>query len=244
MLPADEPFAAPHRPTSMKRLLLLLLAALFALAIAPVRATDEHDYAKGEYAIIRDGLAPDKTKSLASHGDGPGGAGNFHVWLMAEPAHRRLMALADIEARLDTGPNAYHAFWSADSRHVAVGFRSDRHIVELNLYQIDGRRARPIAGRSLFKDVTSRDPGSQDDLRTSFAEIKWRGPRRFLLKEHRLFLARDPGFARSLGAYGKQTDKTDDGRLFFEFSAEADCLLMPGNRYRIVDLRVGKFGEQ
>jgi hypothetical protein len=230
----------------MKRTLPLILAALFALAIVPARATDEHDYAKGEYAIIRDGLAPDKQKSLASHGEGPGGRDHFHVWLMAEPAHRKIAALEDISDKnnLDTGPDAYHTFWSANSRHVAVGFRSDRHVVELNLYAVEHFHTRLILGPSLFREVTSRDVGSQDDLRTSFSEIEWRGPRRFVLREHRLFLARDAGFARSLGAYGKQTDKTDDGRLFFEFSAEAHCRLMPGNRYRIVDLRVGKFGAQ
>jgi hypothetical protein len=230
----------------MKRTLPLILATLFALAIVPARATDEHDYAKGEYAIIRDGLAPDKHKSLASHGEGLGGRDHFHVWLMAEPAHRKIAALEDISDKnnLDTGPDAYHSFWSADSRHVAVGFRSDRHVVELNLYAIEHFRARLVLGPSLFKEVTSRDVGSQDDLRTSFSEIEWRGPRRFVLREYRLFLARDAGFARSLGAYGKQTDKTDDGRLFFKFSAEADCLLMPGIRYRVVDLRVSKFEEQ
>lgn len=229
----------------MKRILPFILAALFASAIVPAGATDEHDYEKGEYAIIRDGLAPDKHKSLAAHGEGLGGHDHFHVWLMAEPAHRKIGVLEDISDNnnLDTGPNAYHSFWSADSRHVAVGFRSDRHVVELNLYAIDSRRAQLMSGPSLFKEVTSRDVGSQDDLRTSFSEIEWRGPRRFVLREHRLFLAGDAGFARSLGAYGKQTDKTDDGRLFFAFSAEADCVLMPGNRYRVVDLRVGKFAE-
>jgi hypothetical protein len=49
--------------------------------------------------------------------------------------------------------------------------------------------------------------------------------------------------ARRLGAYGRETDKTDDGRIFVEFSAEAGGLLMPGNRYRVVDLRAGKFKE-
>jgi hypothetical protein len=39
------------------------------------------------------------------------------------------------------------------------------------------------------------------------------------------------------------TDKLDDGRIVVELSAEADCVLMPKNRYRIVDLRIGKFGE-
>jgi len=226
-----------------RRTLPAIVAALLALAVVPARATDEHDYAKGEYAIIRDGLSPDRTRSLASHGDGDGGRKNFHVWLMAEPAHRRLMALDDIAARLDSGPNAYYAFWSTDSGHVAVTYRSDRHVVELNLYRIEGRRARPILGPSLFKDVTSRDPAPDDDMRRSVPQFEWKGPRRFLLRENRLFVTSDRGFARMMGAYGKVTDKPDEGRFFVEFSAEADCLLMPGNRYRIVDLRVGKFGE-
>jgi hypothetical protein len=227
----------------MKRAFMLILAALLACATAPARATDEHTYAKGEYAIIRDGLAPDQHKSLASHADGDGGWKNFHLWLMAEPAHRRLMALDDINARLDSGPNAYYAFWSKDSRRVAVTYRSDRHVVELNLYQIEGRRAHPILGPSLFKDVTSRDASRDDDMRRSVPEFVWKGTRRFLLRENRLFVTPDPGFARMMGAYGKITDKPDEGRFFVEFSAEADCVLMPGNRYRIVDLRVGKFGE-
>jgi hypothetical protein len=231
----------------MKRLCILsaILAMPLALAVAPARATDSHDYAKGEYAIIRDGLAPDKLKSLASHGDGEGGSENFHVWLMAEPAHRRIVALADIGSsnNLDTGPGAYYAFWSADSRRVAVTFRSNRHVVELNLYHVEGRRAHPILGPSLFRDVTSRDPGREDEMRRSVPEFEWKSTRRFLLKERRLFVTSDPGFVRMLGAYGRITDKLDDARFFVEFSAEADCVLMPNNRYRIVDLRVGKFGE-
>ena len=222
-----------------------ILAALLACAIAPASATDSHDYAKDEYAIIRDGLAPDKHVSLASHGDGEGGSDNFHVWLMAEPAHRKIAPLDDIGSsnHLDTGPGAYYAFWSPDSRRVAVTFRSNRHVVELNLYHVENRRAHLILGPSLFKDVTSRDTGPDDDMRRSIPEIAWKSPRRFLLKERRLFMTSDPGFARRLGSYGRVTDKFDDGRIVVEFSAEADCLLMPNNRYRIVDLRVGKFGE-
>jgi hypothetical protein len=217
-----------------------VLAALSAFAIAPAWATDTHDYVRGEYAIIRDGLSPDRQKSLATHGDGEGGSENFHVWLMAEPAHRKIATLDGIGSNnnLDTGPDAYHAFWSADSRHVAVWFRSDRHAA---VYNIEGRHAYPITGPSLFRDASGRDVGRSDDVRESYSEIAWLGPKRFVLKEHRLFLTKDAGFAQRLGAYGNVTDKTDDGRTFVAFSAEADCLLTPGNRYRIVDLRVGKF---
>ena len=147
-----EPLTAPHRPRQMQssRALWSILASLLALAAAPARATDSHDYAKDEYAIIRDGLAPDKRVSLASHADpeaeGYGQGHNFHVWLMAEPAHRKIAPLDDIGSsnNLDTGPHAYRALWSADSRRVAVSFRSDRHALELNLYNIESRRAHLI----------------------------------------------------------------------------------------------------
>jgi hypothetical protein len=227
------------------RTLSAVLAASLALAIAPVRATENHEYANDEYAIIRDGLAPNERVSLASHGEGEFGDGNFHVWLMAEPAHRRIAPLADIGSsnNLDTGPKAYHAFWSPDSRRVAIGFRSDRQIVELNLYRVEGRRAHLVLGPDLFHDVTSREPGRGDHMRRSVPEIEWRSPRHFRLKENRLFLTADPGFARRLGRFGRITDKLDDGRVSVEFSAEADCVMMPGNRYRIIDLRVGKFAE-
>jgi hypothetical protein len=226
-------------------ILSVVLTSLLALAAAPAGATNEREYAKGEYAIIRDGLAPDQKMSLAAHGDGDGGHDNFHVWLMAEPGHRKIVTLDDISSsnNLDTGPDAYRAAWSADSRHVAVSFRSDRHELQLNLYRIENRRAHLVFGPSLFRDVTSRDVGRQDDLRRSGSSVEWRGPMRFVLSEHRLFLTSDPGLARMLGRYGKVKDKTDDGSTFVEFSAEADCVLMPGNRYRIVDLRVSKFDE-
>jgi len=97
----------------ISRILPALFAALLAFAAMPAHATSEHEYAKGEYGIIRDGLAPNKQMSLASHGDGDGGRDNFHVWLMAEPAHRRITALDDVSSsnNLDTGPDAYYAAW-------------------------------------------------------------------------------------------------------------------------------------
>lgn len=244
----NELLGALHRPRQMKSrpVLSVVIALLMALGLTPTRATDTHEYEKDEYAIIRGGMAPDRHLSLASHGDGMGGSENFHVWLMAEPGHRKIMTLDDISSNnnLDTGPDAYHATWASDSRHVAVNFRSDRHVLELNLYRIENRRARLVSGPSVFRDVTSRDAGRKDDhVRASVSEIEWSSSRRFVLREYHLFLTSDPGFARMLGRYGKAKDKVDDGRTFFIFSAEADCVLMPGNRYRIVDLRVGKFPE-
>jgi hypothetical protein len=222
-----------------------VLATLLALGVFPARATDEHTYGKDEYAVIRDGLSPDKKMSLATHGDGEGGDENFHVWLMAEPAHRKLVRLDDIGSgnNLDTGPNAYRATWALDSRHVAVNFRSDRHVLELNLYSVANGRAHPISGPSLFRDVTSRNVGKDEHFGHRVSTIEWTGTRRFRLREHHLFQASSMDFTRLLGAYGKLKQKLDDGRFMVEFSAEADCVLISGHRYRIVDLRVGKFDE-
>ena len=227
------------------RLGLPILAALLAFGPAPARATDSHDYGKDEYAIIHDGMAPNKRLSLAAYGDGDGGSENFHVWLMAEPAHRKILPLGNIgsDNNLDTGPNAYHAQWRADSRAVAVLFRHGRHEVQLNLYRIEGNRAHLVQGPSLFRQVTGRDVGNGDDMRRSVPEMDWKGFDRFVLREHQLFKVADAAFARRLGAYGKVGDRLDDGASMVEFSAEADCVLVPGNRYRILGLRVGKFDE-
>ncbi len=224
---------------------MLTVAALLAVGLASADATDNHEYAKDEYAIISDGLAPNKRLSLAARGEGELGDQNFHVWLMTEPAHRKLTALPDISSdnNLDTGPNSYHAQWSADSRRVTVSFRRDRHEIQLNIYEIEDGRARLTTGPSLFKDVTGRDVGSQEDVRTSSSEITWTGPNRFKLSEHMLVKTTDSSFLSGLGKYGKLASKEDDGALFVAFSAEADCVIIPGNRYRIVDLRVGKFDE-
>ena len=222
---------------------LSTLAALLAFGLAPASATDSHDYAKDEYAIIHDGLAPNKRLSLASHGEGEGGDLNFHVWLMIEPAHRKIVALDDISSsnNLDTGPNAYYAQWSADSRRVAVSFRRGRHEMQLNIYNIEGRRAHLIKGPSLFRDVTSRDMDRQEDVRNGTAEITWTGPNRFKLVERYLVKTTDPGFMRMLGKYGKISSREADGAIFAEFGADADCEVMPGNRYRIVNLRAVEF---
>jgi hypothetical protein len=220
------------------------MALFAAIAVSnAARATDNHDYARGEYAVIRDGLAPDKRLSLASHGDGDLGYAHFHVWLMAEPQHRRIIALDGIAALLDTGPDAYRASWAPDSRHVAVSWRSDRHIAELNLYAVTRRGVHAVTGRALFRDVTDRDVGRHDDMRSGYIEISWTGPKRFVLREHRMFLA-NPGFVKSMGRFGKLGERRDDGATYFiSFSAEAVCELLPGNRYRIVDLKPGVFPD-
>ena len=237
-----EPKAGLRRPMGMiLRITILAAVALFASAIAPARATSNHQYASDEYGVIRGGLAPNKKISLASHGEGELGDGDFRVWLMSEPQHHPIMALPDIgsDNNLDTAPDAYHAFWSQDARYVAIAFRTSRHEVALNLYSIEGGRARPLRGPSLFGEVTSRDVADRDDRRALISAIEWRRGGRIRLREYQTFLVSDPAFLRLLGAYGRVKEKLDGGKLYVEFAAEADCILDGNHHYRIIDLRPG-----
>src|SRR5476651_1660636 len=115
---------------------ILVIASLVSVTLTYsvdlTYATANSGYKKGEYLVVRNGEAPNKRFSIASHGDGELGNDNFHVYLMAEPAHAKIAPLDDIKPDniLDTAPDAYHAAWSPDSRHVSVSFRSDRHFVE------------------------------------------------------------------------------------------------------------------
>jgi len=229
---------------NFRQSLLAALALSLALAASTARATDNHAYGKNEYARIRGGLAPNGAISLAAHGEGELGDGDFHIWLMAEPAHRKIAALDGIgsDNNLDTGPNAYRAQWSADSRRVAVSFRSERQVLQLNLYAIENRRAQPISGPTLFRQVTGSDIDPQWDMRPSAPELTWKGSDRFVLRERRRFITSEADFADKLGAYGKLLGKLDGGKFWVEFSAEADCVVA-GKAYRIVDIRVGKFGD-
>ena len=80
-----------------------------------------------------------------------------------------------------------------------------------------------------------------EDVRNGTAEITWTGPNRFKLLERYLVKTTDPGFMRMLGKYGKISSREADGAIFAEFGADADCEVMPGNRYRIVNLRAVEF---
>jgi hypothetical protein len=225
----------------------VLATGLLAFAALPqARATAEHTYGKREYGIIGHGRAPNGRLSIAAHGEGEGAHDKFHVYLMAEPAHRKLAVLDNIseDNNLDTAPDAYSAEWSPDSRYVTVRFRSDRHIMTLNFYAIADGRAKLLETPDLFRDVTGRsiDYKSDGDMRTSVPVVDWLGPRRFRFTDYRLFVMQDAKLADELGALAKQ-EKMDDGRYTIEFSAQADGEVLPGNRLRVAKPQPGKFEE-
>jgi len=223
-----------------------VLALLLAFAASPAFATAEHKYAKNEYAIILGGKAPNGKLSVAAHGEGDAGSENFRISLMAEPGHRKLMTLDSVndDNILDSAPDAFHAAWSADSRTVAVSFRSERHIVTLNIYAVDGARAKLLNGPDLFRDVTGRavDGANDLDMRSSIPQFTWLAPRRFHLTDYRVFVADDTKLADKLGPLGKAS-KRDGGGNTIEFSAEADGELLPDGKIRMGKPQPGKFED-
>jgi hypothetical protein len=238
----------------MKVPALALLAVLGCLVASPASATSNYQYGKDEYVVIGDGLAPSKTLSIAAHGSGEFGYEDFHVWLMAEPAHKRLAVLDNMTCTndgvsspcLDTGADAFTAVWSPDSRHVAVTFRTNRHMLRLNVYAIEGRRAVLLSGPSLFREVAGREIRYEnddfDDYRMRVFELTWKGPGRFAISERRLLQTRDAAMAGRLGGYVKELKvRTDDKQRLVGFSAEGECSLTPGHRYKVIDLKPGKF---
>ncbi|MCP3440181.1 hypothetical protein [Bradyrhizobium sp. CCGUVB14] len=223
-----------------------VIALLLAFAASPALATAEHKYGKGEYAIILGGKAPNGKLSVAAHGEGDAGSENFRLSLMAEPGHRKLMTLDNVtdDNILDSAPDAFHAAWSAESRTVVVSFRSERHIVTLNVYAVDGARAKLLDGPDLFRDATgiSADNAKDLDMRSSVPALTWLAPRRFHLTDYRVFVTEDTALADKLGPLGKAS-KRDGGGNTIQFSAEADGELLPDGKIRMGKPQPGKFEE-
>ena len=210
------------------------------------RATSVYDYKPKEYVIVDGGMAPNKRLSIAANG-----YRSFHVYLMAEPAHKPIAALPSIDndAILDTGPSAYHAVWSPDSRHVAMHFRSARHVLTMLLYEIRGGRPHLLDTPSLFAAATRLPDSSDDfDVRSDVTYMTWLSPTTCALKEQRTLEIKAPGLPEKLGPYGKLHAEAADGstgnqpaRHFIKFSAQATCLVVPGRGYRILDMKPGAF---
>ena len=220
--------------------------ALILACLAAALATSTYDYRPHEYALVDGGLAPNKRVSIAANG-----YGSFHVYLMTEPAHKPIAALASIDndAILDTGPSAYHAVWSPDSRHVAMHFRSDRHVLTMLLYEIRDGRPHLMDTPSLFRAATKLPDSSDDfEVRSDVTYLTWLSPTTCALKEQRTLEIKAPGLPEKLGPYGKPYAEAPGSgagnppaRHFTTFSAEATCQVVPGRGYRILDMKPGSF---
>ncbi len=226
---------------------LLLLAAV---AASPAHATAEYDYKTNERLIIDSGLAPNKKYAIRAGLVGD----KFGFFLTTEPSRKvaaRLEGVA-LDELLDTAPEALHAIWAPDSRHVAITFRTERHALTMWLYGVDGRHAEQIAVGDLLGQVIKGKQVAIDDysLRFRTIAITWQDAQRFQLAEKWIFDARDRKLAQAVGSFGKESpndnykETGDDGKpvwTFVDVAVDADCEIAPGNRYRVIATKPGTF---
>lgn len=212
------------------------LAAGLALVLAaahPAAATSNHEYAAQEFAPIADAVSPDGRFAVVAHGEGDLGIENFALHLARHPGDRPIAVLPGSgEVFLDTAPEAFQAIWAADSRHVAVTFRADRHERTTTLWAIDGGRAARVTGTDLYeKAIGRREPASSARRTAGSLHLKWLAADRFELTDTRVWRvakARRP----ALGAFGRTQDEIDDTSELHVFSARAECAFVTPTTYR------------
>jgi len=234
-------------------LVLVVLVGLgSSLLTLTAHATDSYTYRPNEYVVITHGTAPNGKFSITSHGEGEGGYDHFHIYLMAEPGHHRIGPLEEIRDILDTAPEAYTALWSSDSRHVAISFRSDRHVEALMMYAIRNHRAYPLTGPLPSAAVThgtvkaGTASVSDEHFKARVLEVKWLGAQQFSLREYEAFQEPTSSLASAFGHFGRSErpepqEAGESPSYWIEFSARAVCEIVSGDRYQIVSVRPAGF---
>lgn len=218
---------------------------LFLSALTPASVAENYTYKPGEYAVITNGKSPDGRFSIAAHGDGDDGYDNFHIYLIAEPGHKKIGPLEEIVDFLDTGPKSFYASWSKDSRHVVITHQLVRHIEGWDFYRIEHGRAYPVKGPSLLDAALSsaaRKHKGLNDLHTAECEFTWTGPKTFRLVERCYYYPTSPDLAKAIGKYGSlQKETIDDDKKIVKygvtFAAEGICELTEGDKYRVKSVR-------
>ena len=115
-----------------------LAAAVLLPGIIVICATDTYEYKPGELLVVKGGKSPEKKFSVVS---GKNKSGAFGIYLMEAQTNKLIGKLEEVATGLDTGPDAYRAHWSPDSKHIGISYRSDRHQMDNVIYRIENRRA-------------------------------------------------------------------------------------------------------
>ena len=183
------------------------MKAAVALSLAFVNhagATAMYDYKPGEFLVIDGGTSPDKKFSIVTEENK---AGKFGLYLRDAHTKKLIGQLEEVATGLDSAPDAYHAHWAPDSKHVGITSRADRHWADNAIYRIENRRAYPVKIPELlchavpaFCQLTKELGGAltEDQIyaedtvgkpwkarqNSSFSKIvKWISPTRFVVSE-------------------------------------------------------------
>jgi hypothetical protein len=237
-------------------------AAALSLAFAAYAgATATYDYKPGELLVIDGGISPGKKFSIVT---GENKAGEFGVYLQDAHTKKLIGKLEEVATGLDSAPDAYHAHWAPDSKHVGITSRADRHWADNAIYRIENRRAYPVKtpellchavpefcqltkelGGALTSDEIYADHGTpkpwQVRQNSSYSAIvKWVSPTRFIIKEEVQFQVKNRDPAATLGEYGeveKLDPDTYGGLDVYDvwFDAEGECELLPNDKSQVLN---------
>jgi len=230
--------------------------ALSLAFVAQATATASYDYKPGQFLVIDGGTSPDKKFSIVS---GENKAGEFGVYLRDAHTKKLIGQLEEVATDLDSAPDAYHAHWAPDSKHVGVSSRADRHLTRNIIYRIENRRAYVVETPQLMCHAVPEFCGLQKELggpltldsdgyydtpwkvrqNESFSEItKWISPMRFMVSEESQWQVKERDPSATLGQYGEaeKADESDESAALYHvwFDAEGECELLPADKTRVL----------
>lgn len=126
------------------RRLVVFLSAV-ALPASFSLATSIHEYGPDEYVTVASGISPDGKFAITAHGTGYLGYDKFHLFLTDAIRGEHIAPLQEIVDTRDTGPGAFSAKWSPDSKQVTIIYRVGRPLKAVT-YRVAGRRAYRVKG--------------------------------------------------------------------------------------------------
>jgi hypothetical protein len=242
-----------------------LAVGVLLIGVTNVVATDTYDYKPGEFLVVKGGKSPDKKFSIVS---GENKSGEFGVYLMDAQTKKLIGQLEEVATELDSGPDAYHAHWSPDSKHVGISSRSDRHFEENVIYRIENRRAYVVEtpelrchavpkfcelakelGGAMTSDQIDADYGETKPWKVrqneNYSEIvKWTSATRFIVSEESQFQVKERDPSAAVGQYGEAEKLEDEDNVYHVwFNAEGECELLPGDKSRVISTHPVKKDE-
>ena len=231
--------------------------ALSLAFVAHAGATAMYDCKPGEFLVIDGGTSPDKKFSIVAD---ESKSGDFGIYLKDAQTKKLIGQLEEVATGLDSAPDACHAHWAPDSKHVGVSSREDRHLTRNVIYRIENRRAYVLETPQLMCHAVPEFCGLQKELggpltldsddyydrpwkvrqNESYSEImKWISPTRFVVSEESQWQVKERDPSATLGQYGEaeklEHESGDSNDLYHVwFDAEGECELLPADKTRVL----------
>ena len=224
------PARGDARPPSA---VLFLIWLLFGVPITSWGIAEWHGQ-PGEYLAVENGLAPNRRLAIVAHEDN---TGKFGLFLQNRETQRPVAEVAIVLEPLDTAPEAFHAEWAPDSRHVAIWHRIDTKLNQLVLYRVDAQRAYSITGESLLRVLSPELGAIENRVDRGFQSLKWLSSTRFLLHADGVIPKASARITRLLGRFGQVVAGKPDS---VRFSINGECELASDDRYRVLGVTPGK----